>query len=130
MKRIEYIKLEVIQPGMPECDKQTIEINNEGLIRQTISPMVYFGQAKVYEYAIDKTDIQEFLNSINVDSWKINKRENSLNTTFSCYIRFDDNTYIKDTGYRCLNMEKEYIEFDTRLLEMVPFIEKPWLFTK
>ncbi|MBK5201565.1 MAG: hypothetical protein JJE21_08555 [Spirochaetaceae bacterium] len=130
MKIIDYFKLEVVQPGMPTCDKQTLEIFNEGLVKQTLAPMVYFGQAKVYEYEIDKNDIRDFLASIDVNSWKVNKQTNSLNTTFSCYIKYSDNSIIKDNGYRTPKMGDGYVDFDDRLLEMVPFIEKPWLFTK
>ena len=130
MKVIEYLKLEVIQPGTPNCDKQTLEIFDVGIIKQTLSPMVYFGQAKVYEYEIDEKDIKEFLATIDISSWKINKQSNSLNTSFSCYIKFSDDSFIKDNGYRTLNMGEGYVSFDDKLLEMVPFIEQPWLFTK
>lgn len=130
MKTIEYLKLEVMQPGMPTCDKQTLELFSTGLVKQTLAPMVYFGQAKVYDYTVEEKDIKDFLSTIDINTWKVNKQKNSLNTSWTCFIKYSDNTSIKDSGYRTLNMGEGYTEFDDQLLEMIPFIERPWLFSK
>lgn len=130
MKTIEYLKLEVTQHGMPFYNKQTIEISCNGEIQQILSPMVYLGQAKTYKYTIDKTDINEFLNTIDISTWKVIKKRNSLNAAWSCFIKYSDGSTISDYGNRTLEMGKPYQDFDSKLLELVPFIERPWLFTR
>jgi hypothetical protein len=129
MKTIEYLKLEVAQQGMPLFNKQSIELNSNGEIQQTLFPMVYLGQARIYNYTIDQADIKEFLATIDVSKWKVTKKSNSLNTSWSCFVKYSDGTTISDNGYRTSNMGQEYQDFDSKLLDMVPFIERPWLFT-
>ncbi len=130
MKTIEYFKLEVTQLGMPLYNKQTIEINSNGEIQQTLSPMVYLGQARIYNYTIAEADIKEFLSTIDISSWTVIKKKNSLNTSWSCFVKYSDGITISDNGYRALEMSQVYQDFDSKLLEMVPFIERPWLFTE
>lgn len=130
MKTIEYFKLEVTQLGMPLYNKQTIEINSNGDIQQILYPMIYLGQARIYNYKIAEVDIKEFLSTIDISSWQVIKNRNSLNTTWSCFVKYSDGSTISDNGFRTLEMSQGYHDFDSKLLEMVPFIEKPWLFTK
>jgi hypothetical protein len=130
MKTIEYFKLEVTQLGMPLYNKQTIEINSNGEIQQILFPMVYLGQARIYNYTIDESDIKEFLSTIDISSWQVNKKRNSLNTTWTCFVKYSDGSTISDNGCRTSDMIQGFQDFDSKLLEMVPFIEIPWLFTK
>lgn len=130
MKKVEYIKLEVVQRGLPSCDKQSLEILDTGHVVQTLYPMVYFGQPKVYQYDIDSSDAKEFLATIDPQSWQVHKRKNRLNVGIYCIIRYSDGTSVEDRFFRTDAMGESFTQFDAALLEMVPFIEKPWLFTE
>ncbi|MDC7237790.1 MAG: hypothetical protein PQJ45_08445 [Sphaerochaetaceae bacterium] len=129
MKKIRRLILEVQKAGMPQYIKQTLDISDEGYVKQSMSPMVYLGQMKVYDYSVDKKDIEEFFSGLDFSKWRISKQPSSTNFSFSCKILYVDGQLENITGYIHPQMPEEYQEFDNKILEMIPFIENPWLFT-
>jgi hypothetical protein len=129
MKKIIKVKLEVIKPGMPNFSKQSIEISAEGYLKQCLHPMVYLGQMKMYEYSIEKKDVEQFFSTLDIENWTVNRKKASLNISFNLKVFYENNEMIEDFGYIHETMPKEYQLFDENLLELVLFIEQPWLFT-
>lgn len=91
--------------------------------------MVYLGQRKIYEYCIEEEDMNKFLASLDFDNINVNRQKTSYPITWKCLVEFEDGSKTEDHGYRLKNMDKGFEKFDLNLLELVPFIEKPWLFT-
>lgn len=129
MKTISKIILEVQKPGMPQYVKQSIEISEEGVIRQKLYPMVFLGQMKIYDYSIDKDDVEKFFNDLDFSKWQISKQPSSSNFSFNLKVIYLNNEVTEFFGYIHPQMPKEYRDFDEKLLELVLFIERPWLFT-
>lgn len=127
MKKIKNLLLEVIQTGAPVYNKQTLEIDSSGLVVQKLYPLVYFGQEKVYEYNVAKHDIEQFLDGIDYTKWVVYRKNKPIK--WSCKIIFEDDTSIVDSGYRNDLPDENFVNFDSALLSLIPFIEKPWLFT-
>lgn len=129
MKNIKRIMLEVNKSGVSQYVKQSIEISDEGYIKQALYPMVYLGQVRVYDYKVEKKDIDKFLSSLDFKSWEVSKNPSSTRFSFSCKVLYSDGELLDLSGYIHNKMPKEYSDFDDSLLELIKFIEKPWLFT-
>jgi len=129
MKKIKKLLLEVQKPGMPQYVKQSIEISDKGFIKQILYPMVYLGQMKIYDYSVDIDDIERFFSTLDFDNWNISKTPSSTSFSFNLNVLYEDNEYKEIFGYIFPEMPEEYQNFDEKLLELVLFIERPWLFT-
>lgn len=129
MKQVVKINLEIQRNGMPQYVKQVIEISAEGYVKHFLYPMVYLGTMKTYEFELDSKDINEFFNSVDVLSIPEVKEHYTNSYSYSLKIFFDDNSVKVNNGYINLKMPEIFHIFDEKLLEMVIFIEKPWLFT-
>ncbi|MGD1821502.1 MAG: hypothetical protein ACPKM0_01925 [Pleomorphochaeta sp.] len=130
MKKVKLLVLDVQKNGLPQYEKQTIEISSDGYINHCLYPMVYLGSMKRYEIQIDKDVIEEFLNQFDFKKWPKVVSKSLDSFSFNLKILFDDGEVSTNSGYINLDMPKEYKEFDEKLINLVNFIESPWLFTK
>ncbi len=130
MKKVKILKLDVQKNGIDQYEKQSIEISRNGLIVHSLYPFAVMGTLKKYEFQVDEEEIENFLDSFDFENWKNVDAKSYDSFSFNLSIKFDDDSYLKKEGYINLSMPKEYVDFDEKILDLVMFIEKPWLFTK
>ncbi len=130
MRKIKQLILEVQRNGLPQYVKQSIEISSNGVINHCLYPMVYLGQMKKYEFKIEDKAVETFFSSIDFDNWKDVNNHYSNSYSYSLKLFYDDNTVSLKSGYINSKMPEQFHTFDDKLLDLVFFIEKPWLFTR
>ena len=130
MKQITSIVLAVTKNGAPLYQSQRLSISRDGIVEQTLTPMVYLGSAKTYEFEIQEEDAAEFLDSINPDNFVINQSAKLFSSSFwSLDIYYDDDSVISKSGSLVDLKDENLIMFDNDILNLIPFTEKPYLFT-
>lgn len=130
MKKVKAMKLNIQKNGIDQYEKQTIEISVDGTIIHYLFPMAYMGTMKRYEFSVGKNEIEEFFDNFDFEKWPRVESKSFDSFSFNLTVSYDDNTIYKNEGYINLAMPDEYVEFDEKILDLVMFIEKPWLFTK
>ncbi len=89
-----------------------LRFHQKGYLKQCLYPMVYLGQMKVYEYSIEKKDVEAFFATLDFNKWKVDKTKSSLNISFNLVVFYEDNEVVKDFGFINQKMPKEYYEFE------------------
>ena len=130
MKKVKILKLDVQKNGIDQYEKQSIEISRNGLITHLLYPFAVMGTLKKYEFQVEREETENFLDSFDFENWKNVDAKSYDSFSFNLSIKFDDDSYLKKEGYINLSMPEEYVNFDEKILDLVMFIEKPWLFTK
>lgn len=130
MKQITSIVLAVTKNGAPLYQSQRLSISRDGIVEQTLTPMVYLGSVKTYEFEIQEEDVAEFLDSINPDNFVINQSSKLFSSSFWSFdIYYDDDSVISKSGSFVDLKDETLIKFDNDILNLIPFTEKPYLFT-
>ncbi len=129
MKKVKNLVLDIQRNGMPKYVKQSIEISSNGYINHCLYPMVYLGQMKKYEFKLEETEVEEFFSNFDFSTWKEIKAHYINTHSYTLKVIYDDGSVIVKNGYINTNMPECYSIFDEKLLDLVIFVERPWLFT-